>query len=117
MALAVTGLALIWGTVASAVMAIRANRYAERAERSAREATRSAALARESAASEATAARSARAESARQAAARGLSLIDQKDSARGMLWLVRALELDPEDASDIHQPAALHVFARRIPPV
>ena len=30
-----------------------------------------------------------RAESARQAAARGLSLIDQKDSARGMLWLVR----------------------------
>ena len=38
-ALAVTALALIWGTAASVVMAIRANRYAERAERSAREAT------------------------------------------------------------------------------
>ena len=42
-ALGVTALALIWGTVASTVMAVRANRYADRAERLALEATRAAA--------------------------------------------------------------------------
>jgi len=109
-ALGVTALALIWGTVASTVMAIRANRYADRAERSAGEATRAAAEARKSAAAEALAARSARAESARQAAARGLALVDQKDSARGMLWLVRAMELDPENASGIHHAARVNLL-------
>ncbi len=54
-------------------------------------------------------AQSARAESARQAAAHGLSLIDHKDSARGMLWLVRALELDPEDASGIHHAVRVNL--------
>ncbi len=108
-ALALAALALILGTAASSVLAIRANRYAERAERSASLATLAANEARRSAAAEAEAARSARAESARQAAARGLSQIDQKDSARGMLWLVRALELDPEDASGIHHAVRVNL--------
>ncbi len=115
-ALASLALALVGGVLASSFWAIQANQNAERADRLARVASSAAAEsrrsaeaearaaldARKSAAAEALAARSARAESARQAAARGLSLIDQKDSGRGMLWLVRALELDPEDASGIH---------------
>jgi serine/threonine protein kinase/WD40 repeat protein/tetratricopeptide (TPR) repeat protein len=108
-ALAITVVALVWGTVVSGMMAIRANRYADRADRSAQEATLAAAAAVRSAAAESESARAARAESARQAAARGLALIEQSDSARGMLWLVRALELDPEDASGIHHAVRINV--------
>jgi serine/threonine protein kinase/WD40 repeat protein len=108
-ALATAALALILGTAASSVMAIRANRYADRAERSAIEAKLLAIEARQSEKEAADSARSARAESARQAAARGLALIEQKDSARGMLWLVRALELDRDDASGIHHAVRVNL--------
>jgi serine/threonine protein kinase/WD40 repeat protein/Tfp pilus assembly protein PilF len=108
-ALAIAALALIAGTIASGLMAIRANRYADQAERLAIGAIRAESEARHSARAEAESARNARAESARQAAARGLALIDQKDSARGMLWLTRALELDPEDASGIHHAVRVNL--------
>ena len=39
----------------------------------------------------------------------GLSLIDHNDSARGMLWLVRALELDPEDAAGVHRAVRVNL--------
>ncbi len=40
----------------------------------------------------------------------GLSLVDQKDSARGMLWLARALELDPDDASGVHHAVRVNLM-------
>ncbi len=51
----------------------------------------------------------ARAESARQAAARGLGLIAAQDAGRGMLWLVRAMDLDPEDASGVHRAVRVNL--------
>ena len=87
-ALGIAALALVLGTVASSVMAIRANRYA----RSAEDARLAAALA-------------GQAESARLAAARGISLIQEQDGGRGLMWLVRALELDPTDAAGVHHAA------------
>jgi serine/threonine protein kinase/WD40 repeat protein len=110
-ALAMAALAMVLGTVASSVMAIRANRYADRAERSAHEAMLAAIEADRSEKAKVDSARSARAESAWKAAARGLALIEQKDSGRGMLWLVRALELDPEDASGIHHAVRVNLKA------
>ncbi len=109
-ALAVTALALIWGTVASAVMAVRANRYAERAERLRGGGHPGGGRGAKERRSRGTGRAPRRAESARQAAARGLALIDQKDSARGMLWLVRAMELDPENASGIHHAARVNLL-------
>jgi serine/threonine protein kinase len=94
-ALAITAFALIWGTVASGVMAIRTSRYADKAEQAAKDAT--------------AAAIAGQAESARLAAARGISLIQQQDGGRGLLWLVRALELDPTDASGVHHAVRVNM--------
>ena len=54
-------------------------------------------------------ARAARAESARQAAARGLGLIVDQDAGRGMVWLARAMDLDPEDASGVHHAVRINL--------
>ena len=91
-------------------MAIRANRYAERAERSAGEATRAAADAQKALhpRPQPHAAPGPSRPDRRQHA--GSALIDQKDSARGMLWLVHAMELDPEDASGIHHAARVNLL-------
>ncbi len=109
-AMAVAALAMVAGTAISIVMMVRANGYADRAAAAAREATLALGEARRSAVAEAEAARLARAESARQATVRGLNLIDQKDSARGMLWLARALELDPDDAAGVHHAVRVNLL-------
>jgi serine/threonine protein kinase/WD40 repeat protein len=54
-------------------------------------------------------ARIARAESARQAAARGLGLIAGQEAGRGTLWLARALDLDPDDASGVHRAVRINL--------
>ena len=44
----------------------------------------------------------AHAQSARLAVERGLGLIDQREADRGLLWLTRALTLDPKNISGLH---------------
>ena len=104
-------LTLISGLVASSVLAIRESRAARSATVAAARADIAATQARVAATKAEESARSARAESARLAVGRGISMIEQNDGARGMMWLARAMELDPEDAGGVHHAARVNLLS------